>query len=106
MSSVISLAHRIAGSFHSGGGLRAGLAEDLSANFLLQEGNLLTHGEINLTKRLKRTISSQPLDIATQIDDVYKQYLESEVDSTASSGSKDKKIEVNSGAFKLLYIEQ
>ncbi|VVB04448.1 unnamed protein product [Arabis nemorensis] len=100
MSSIISMADRIAGSFHSGGGSRAGLAEDLSSNFFLQEGNLLTHGETNPTKRLKREISTQPLDIATQTDDVYKQYLESEVDSTASSGSKDNKIEPGCALLK------
>lgn len=97
MSSVISMADMIAGSFPSGGGSRAGLGEDLSEDFRLQEGNLMTRGETNPTKRLKRSISTRPLDI-------YKQFssLESEVDSTASSGSKVNKIEVNSAACKFL----
>ncbi|ESQ32547.1 hypothetical protein EUTSA_v10003633mg [Eutrema salsugineum] len=90
ISSVISLADMIAGSFHSNGGARAGLAEDLSARtkFRLQQG------ETNPTKRFKRSISIQPLDIASQADS-YKQFssLESEVDSTASSGSKANMIE-------------
>ncbi|CAH2044906.1 unnamed protein product [Thlaspi arvense] len=90
MSSVISLSDMLSGSVHSIGGSRAGVAEDLSARtqFRLQQG------EANPTKRLKRSICALPLDIASQ-NDSYKQFssLESEVDSTASSGSKVNKVE-------------
>ncbi|KAG7559298.1 Mediator complex subunit 15 KIX domain [Arabidopsis thaliana x Arabidopsis arenosa] len=85
MSSVISMVDRFAGSFHSGGGSRAGLGEDLSE----RTRNLTTHEETNLSKRMKRSISTVPRVMSSQIDS-YEQFssLESEVDSTASSGSK------------------
>ncbi|XP_020882611.1 probable mediator of RNA polymerase II transcription subunit 15c isoform X3 [Arabidopsis lyrata subsp. lyrata] len=85
ISAVISMVDRFAGSFHSGGGSRAGLGEDLSE----RTRNFSTHEETNPSKRMKRSVSIVPRDMSSQIDS-YEQFssLESEVDSTASSGSK------------------
>lgn len=104
MSSVISLTDRLAGSVQSIGGYRARVAEDLSGRTRLR----LQQGKTNPTnKRFKRSITTQPIDITSETES-YKQFssLESEVDSTASSGSKVvNKIEVRSGACKLIYQE-
>uniref|UniRef100_A0A1J3IS48 Putative mediator of RNA polymerase II transcription subunit 15c n=2 Tax=Noccaea caerulescens TaxID=107243 RepID=A0A1J3IS48_NOCCA len=91
MNSVISLADRIAGSVHSNGGSRAGLAEDLSAR---TKHRLQQEETTDPNKRFKRMISTVPLEIASQTE-TYQQFssLESEGDSTASSGSKVGKIE-------------
>ncbi|CAH8363095.1 unnamed protein product [Eruca vesicaria subsp. sativa] len=91
MSTVISLTDRLAGSAQSIGGSRAGLAQDLSEWTRLR----LQQVETNPTnKRFKRSITTLPRDITSETDS-YKQFssLESEVDSTASSGSKVNKIE-------------
>lgn len=86
MSSVISLTDRLAGSVQSIGGYRARVAEDLSGRTRLR----MQQGKTNPTnKRFKRSITTQPIDITSETES-YKQFssLESEVDSTASSGSK------------------
>ncbi|KAF8105716.1 hypothetical protein N665_0157s0279 [Sinapis alba] len=91
MSSIISLTDRFAGSVQSIGGSKAGLAQDLSGRTRLR----LQQGETNpRNKRFKRSITTLPIDITSETDS-YKQFssLESEVDSTASSGSKVNKIE-------------
>nr|VDD38805.1 unnamed protein product [Brassica oleracea] len=91
MSSVISLTDRLAGSVQSIGGSRARVPQDLSERTRLR----LQRGETNPTnKRFKRSITTQPIDITSETES-YKQFssLESEVDSTASSGSKANKIE-------------
>lgn len=81
---------RIAGSFHPGA-----LGEDLSA---MTKFRFSTHGETNPTKRMKRTISALPQDIAPQTD-TYEQF-------TASTSSKVNKIEVKSPPCKFLcFIE-
>ncbi|KAG2301417.1 hypothetical protein Bca52824_030068 [Brassica carinata] len=77
MSYVINLADMLAGSVHSIGRLRDGLAEDLSASTLFR----LQQEETNVTKKLKRPMTTQ---LSSK---------ESEADSTASSGSKAQKIE-------------
>ncbi|XP_013644474.2 probable mediator of RNA polymerase II transcription subunit 15c isoform X1 [Brassica napus] len=91
MSSVISLTDRLAGCVQSIGGSRARVPQDLSERTRLR----LQRGETNPTnKRFKRSITTQPIDITSETER-YKQFssLESEVDSTASSGSKANKIE-------------
>lgn len=103
ISAVISMVDRFSGSFHSGGGSRAGLGEDLSE----RTRNFSTHEETNPSKRMKRSISIVPRDMSSQIDS-YEQFssLESEVDSTASSGSKVNNIAVKSTACNFLcFIE-
>lgn len=99
MNSVISLTDRIAGSVHSSGGSRAGLAEDLSAR---TKHRLQQEETTDPNKRFKRMISTVPLEIASQTE-TYQQFssLESEGDSTASSGSKVGKIEVTSAPCKI-----
>ncbi|KAG2261244.1 hypothetical protein Bca52824_068323 [Brassica carinata] len=91
MSSVISLTDRFAGPVQSIGGSRAHVREDLSERTRLR----LQRGETNPTnKRFKRSVTTLPIDITSETDS-YKQFssLESEADSTASSGSKVNKIE-------------
>ncbi|CAN8265865.1 unnamed protein product [Cochlearia groenlandica] len=91
MSSIISLSDRRAGSVHSIEGFRAHVAADLSGmkNSRLQQGETYP-----ANKRFKRTITALPLNVVSQTDS-FKQFcsLESEVDSTASSGLKDNKLE-------------
>ncbi|KAJ0253993.1 Mediator complex subunit 15 [Hirschfeldia incana] len=90
MSSVISLTDRLAGSVQSFRGSRGGVAQDLSERTRLR----LEQGKTNPTKRFKRSVTTLPIDITSETDS-YKQFssLESEADSTASSGSKVNKIE-------------
>ncbi|KAG7633052.1 Coactivator CBP KIX domain superfamily [Arabidopsis suecica] len=85
ISSVISMVDRTAGSFHPSGGSRDGLGEDLSE----RTRNFTTHEETNPSKRMKRSFSIVSRDMSSHIDS-YEQFssLESEVDSTASSGLK------------------
>ncbi|KAL9299166.1 putative mediator of RNA polymerase II transcription subunit 15c [Arabidopsis thaliana] len=85
ISSVISMVDMIGESFPSSGGSRAGLGEDLSE----RTRNFTTHEETNLSKRMKRSINIVLPDMSSQIDS-YEQLssLESEVDSTTSSGLK------------------
>jgi len=82
---VISMVDRTAGSFHPSGGSRDGLGEDLSE----RTRNFTTHEETNPSKRMKRSFSIVSRDMSSHIDS-YEQFssLESEVDSTASSGLK------------------
>jgi len=93
---VISMVDRTAGSFHPSGGSRDGLGEDLSE----RTRNFTTHEETNPSKRMKRSFSIVSRDMSSHIDS-YEQFssLESEVDSTASSGLKVNNIAVRSTLF-------
>ncbi|KAF4347732.1 hypothetical protein G4B88_017811 [Cannabis sativa] len=102
IGSVVSMIDRIAGSA-PGNGSRAAVGEDLVAmtNCRLQVRNFMGHDGTNGTRKMKRYTSAMPLNVvssASSINDSFKQLISletSELESTATSGIKRPKIEVN-----------
>ncbi|CAJ1951339.1 unnamed protein product [Sphenostylis stenocarpa] len=102
MGSVMSMNDRIAGSA-PGNGSRAAVGEDLVSmtNCRLQARNFITQDGSNGIKRMKRYTSAIPLSgvsSAGSMNDSIKQLAGSEasdLESTATSSAKKRKIEVN-----------
>ncbi|TKY64593.1 Mediator of RNA polymerase II transcription subunit 15a [Spatholobus suberectus] len=102
IGSVVSMNDRIAGSA-PGNGSRAAVGEDLVSmtNCRLQARNFITQDGSNGIKRMKRYTSAIPLNVvssAGSMNDSIKQITASEasdLESTATSGVKKPKIEVN-----------
>ncbi|QCE02137.1 mediator of RNA polymerase II transcription subunit 15a-like isoform X2 [Vigna unguiculata] len=102
IGSVVSMNDRIAGSA-PGNGSRAAVGEDLVSmtNCRLQARNFITQDGTNGIKRMKRYTSAIPLNgvlSAGSMNDSIKQLTASEasdLESTATSSVKKRKIEVN-----------
>ncbi|XP_047166933.1 mediator of RNA polymerase II transcription subunit 15a-like isoform X2 [Vigna umbellata] len=102
IGSVVSMNDRIAGSA-PGNGSRAAVGEDLVSmtNCRLQARNFITQDGTNGVKRMKRYTSAIPLNgvlSAGSMNDSIKQLTASEasdLESTATSSVKKRKIEVN-----------
>lgn len=101
ISCVVSMMDRIAGSA-PGNGSRAAVGEDLVAmtKCRLQVRNFMTQDGTNGTRKMKRYTSAMPLNVvssASSINDSFKQFNgseTSELESTATSGIKKRKMEV------------
>uniref|UniRef100_A0A2P2MQJ5 Transcription cofactor n=1 Tax=Rhizophora mucronata TaxID=61149 RepID=A0A2P2MQJ5_RHIMU len=102
ISSVVCMTDRIAGSA-PGNGSRAAVGEDLVAmtKCRLQARNFITQDGMSGTRKMRRYTSAMPLNVlssAGSMSDGYKQLNgpeASDLESTATSGIKRPRIEVN-----------
>ncbi|KAL8154414.1 hypothetical protein V2J09_012174, partial [Rumex salicifolius] len=100
--SVVSMIDRIAGSA-PGNGSRAAVGEDLVAmtKCRLQARNFITQDGSSGMKRMRRYTSAMPLNVASSVgstNNSFKQLIGaeiSELESTATSGVKRRRIEIN-----------